>query len=89
MTSRRAKSAALPKMQQRLVSTTIRAIRMGLVRKASLRLARGAKRFFKEPIKCCGGNAPSAREIAGRHRKELRHAFENHPPRLRRKVLEA
>ncbi len=75
MTSRRAKSAALPKMQQRLVSTTIRAIRMELVRKASPRLARGATMFFKEPIKCCGGKAPIAGEIAGGHRKELRHAF--------------
>lgn len=89
MISRRAKSAAFPKMQQRLVSTTFRAIRAELVRKASPRLARGAKMFFKEPIKCYGGNAPTAGEIAGRHRKELRHALEKHTPRLRRKVLEA
>ncbi len=72
MTSRRASSAALPRLQQRLVSSTIRAIRAELVRKANPRLARGAKRFFKEPIKCYGVNAPTAKEIARQHRRELR-----------------
>ena len=87
MTPRRAKSPALPKSQQRLVSTTCRAIRAELVRIGDPSLARGAKRFSKEPIKCYGVNAPTAKEIAGRHRKELRHARKKHTRRLRRRLL--
>ena len=88
MTSRRGKSPALPRPQQKLVSTTCRAIRAELVRIGAPSLARGAKRFFNEPIKCYGVNAPTARgEIARRHRKELRYACEKLTPLLRQKVL--